>query len=411
MKLLLEQRGIAFLCTRSGTVECVVRDDFGLADRLQVGSRVGDLVDLASQGKFNRFLAELQTLRFAYDWEISVLIDGTLLPLHFGGAWSETGYLIMAALSRDGLSHLNEQLMRINNEQANILRMTAKEVSVVVVKGAEREVATYEELTRLNNEMANLQRELAKKNVELEELNKQKNRLLGMAAHDLRSPLGVILIYSEFLENEASAVLNKEQRMFVTTIKEMSEFMLNLVSDLLDVAAIESGELKLNRQPADLVRLIQRNVKLNGVLAAKKGIEIFFNPPSKTPELTFDENKIEQVLNNLIGNAVKFSHRGTRVFVRLESSTDEVVVAIKDEGQGIPDADLTKLFKPFSKASVRATGGEQSTGLGLAIVRRIIEGHGGRIWVESEVGKGSTFSFTLPFEVDQNVSRPNTNAK
>jgi len=150
---------------------------------------------------------------------------------------------------------------------------------------------------------------------------------------------------------------------------------------------------------------------LNSVLAAKKGIDIFFKPPSKLPELTFDENKIEQVLNNLIGNAVKFSHRGTRVFVRLESTAYEVTVSIEDEGQGIPVADLTKLFKPFSKASVRTTGGEQSTGLGLAIVRRIIEGHGGRVWVESEVGKGSTFSFTLPFEVDQNVSRPNTNAK
>ena len=191
-------------------------------------------------------------------------------------------------------------------------------------------------------------------------------------------------------------MLNEEQREFVITIKETSEFMLRLVTDLLDVSAIEAGQLNLDRHPGDLARLILRNVTLNRVLAARKNIDVAFAPPAEAVPLAFDAGKIEQVLNNLIGNAVKFSHRGTCVRVRLERAGEFAIVAVQDEGQGIPGADLPKLFKPFGKASVRTTGGEQSTGLGLAIVHRIVEGHGGRIWVESEVGRGSTFFFTLP---------------
>ena len=391
-----EDRGIVLVCNRDGTVQRIVRDDLGLAARVPVGGHVNDLVDPGVREKIGGFLAELQTREAAYDWEITVPLDGTLQPLHFAGVRLEPGYLVVAAASRHGLTNLNEELMRINNEQTNLVRSTAKELSRVVEQRAERDDSVYEELSELNNEMANLQRELAKKNAELEQLNQQKNRLLGMAAHDLRNPLGVISTYAEFLETEAAAVLNEEQREFVTTIKETSEFMLRMVTDLLDVSAIEAGQLNLNRQPADLAHLIQRNATLNGVLAAKKDITVAFDPPAALPPLAFDVGKIEQVLNNLIGNAVKFSHRGTAVRVRLTSTPELVTVAVQDQGQGIPAKDLDKLFKPFSKTSVRTTGGEQSTGLGLAIVRRIIEGHGGRIWVESEVGQGSTFFFTLP---------------
>lgn len=391
-----EDRGIVLVCDQQGTVQRIVRDDLGLSGRVPPGSPVNDLVDPGVREKIGGFLAELQARQAAFDWEITVPIEGTLLPLHFAGARLEPGYLIVAACSRLGLAHINDELMRINNEQTNLLRTTAKELSKVTAQRAERDDSVYEELSRLNNDMANLQREMAKKNAELEKLNVQKNRLLGMAAHDLRNPLGVILTYAEFLTTEAFDVLNEEQREFVTTIKETSEFMLRLVTDLLDVTAIEAGQLKLDRQSADLVRLIQHNVGLNRVLAAKKDIAVEFDTPAACPPLSLDAGKIEQVLNNLIGNAVKFSHRGTQVRVRLTGAPNMVTVAVADRGQGIPAADLPKLFTPFSKASVRSTGGEQSTGLGLAIVRRIVEGHGGRIWVESEVGRGSTFFFALP---------------
>jgi MerR family transcriptional regulator, light-induced transcriptional regulator len=261
---------------------------------------------------------------------------------------------------------------------------------------AARDRDLYNDLSRLNNELASLEREMVRKNVELEKLNAQKNRILGMAAHDLRSPLGVIQSYSEFLEEEASDVLSPEQREFVAIIKSTSQFMLRMVTDILDVTAIEAGQLQLDRQPADLARLVRHDVTLNAVLASRKEIAVELDPLPALPPIPLDAGKIEQVLNNLITNAVKFSQRGSTVRVRLTQSAEFVTVAVSDQGQGIPEADFSKLFKPFGKASVRSTDGEQSTGLGLAIARNIVEGHGGRIWLESEVGKGSTFFFTLP---------------
>ncbi len=237
----------------------------------------------------------------------------------------------------------------------------------------------------------------------MEKLSAEKNHFLGIAAHDLRNPLAVIMAYSEFLESDAEGGFYEEQREFVATIRRTSEFMLRLVDDLLNVSTIESGQLRLDLQPADLAGQVAHNVHLNSTLAAKKAITISFEPPALSVLLSYDAGKIEQVLNNLIGNAIKFSHRGTRVTVRLTYEDGSAMVAIEDQGQGIPEADWPKIYQPFSNVSVRSTDGEQSTGLGLAICRRLIEGHGGRIGVVSEVGQGSTFFFTLPLDAGHPV--------
>lgn len=254
----------------------------------------------------------------------------------------------------------------------------------------------FEEFTRLNNELADAQRELAKKNAALAALNEQKNRLLGMAAHDLRNPLGVIMSYAKFLNHMAGAKLDEKELQFVAQIEKSSQFMLRLLEDLLDVSQIESGQLNLALAPTDLVALVKGNVELNRVLAGAKDISIELEVPAALPPVDMDATKIEQVLNNLISNAVKYSHAGTTVRVSLESGAEEVRVSVRDQGQGIPAAELDKLFQAFSKTSVRSTAGEKSTGLGLAITRKIVEGHGGRIGVASRVGEGSTFSFALP---------------
>lgn len=240
------------------------------------------------------------------------------------------------------------------------------------------------------------QSQLLDRNAALESLNEEKNRLLGMAAHDLRNPLGVILNYSDFLETDASDVLDESQREFVSTIKSTSEFMLNLINELLDVSTIESGQLQLDPVATDLNALAHRNVALNRVLAQPKRIRLDFEPAEHLPRILLDRGKIEQVLNNLIGNAVKYSHPDTRVDIRITSDESRVTIAVTDQGQGIPEQDIPKLFKAFGRTSVKTTAGEQSTGLGLAIVRRIVQGHGGEISVASQVGRGSTFSVTLP---------------
>jgi two-component system, OmpR family, sensor kinase len=396
MNLREEDKGIAFLCAGDGTILRIIRDELGLPAQFRPGATIVDMVDASLAGKARAFLAAVTARSAVFDWELGMQVAGRPTPMHFAGIAEGDHLFVVAARSFSGLARFNDELVLINNEQTNALRSAVKELSLQTTRPSAEDSFLYEDLSRVNNELATLQRELTRKNAELEKVNEQKNRFLGMAAHDLRNPLGVIRSYSEFLQDEAGDTLNDEQREFVTIIRETSEFMLRLVSDLLDVAAIESGQLTLDAQPTDLGQLIRQNVTLNRVLAARKDIAVEFDPPPTVPMILLDRGKIEQVLNNLLSNAVKFSHRGTVVRVRLTWADDLATVTVRDQGQGIPAADLPKLFKPFSRASVHATDGEQSTGLGLAIVRRIIEGHGGRIWVESEVGTGSTFSFALP---------------
>ncbi len=237
----------------------------------------------------------------------------------------------------------------------------------------------------------------AQKNAELVELNDVKNQLLGMAAHDLRNPLSVVSTASAYLLDDASLRLPEATRAdFLRRINSSSRFMLKLIDDLLDVAKIEAGRLDLELREEDLCGLIDDTLALNRMLADKKNIRLDFTPECGLSPLRFDRGKVEQVLNNLVSNALKFSAPGTAVMVKASRVNGSVVVSVRDQGQGIAAKELDRLFKPFGRTSARVTAGESSTGLGLAICRKIVEGHGGRIWAESELGKGSTFFFSLP---------------
>ena len=167
-------------------------------------------------------------------------------------------------------------------------------------------------------------------------------------------------------------------------------------NDLLDVAKIESGKLDLHPVSTDIADLVQDNVHLNRVLASNKDIEIQTAIDGPPPTMQLDPDKIEQVLNNLISNAIKYSHPNSTITVQLTREDAHALLSVRDEGQGIPAEDIDKLFQPFQRTSVQSTAGEKSTGLGLVIVKRIVEGHGGTIWVESAVGEGSTFFVSLP---------------
>jgi anti-sigma regulatory factor (Ser/Thr protein kinase) len=227
-----------------------------------------------------------------------------------------------------------------------------------------------------------------------------------MAAHDLRNPIGAILGYSEMLLEED---LHEEDRQLVAQIETSSKFMLHLLNDLLDISQIESGKLELNREKTNLVSLVSDNVELNRIIAGKKNIKIHFDDSHKDiPELEVDPYKLRQVLNNLTSNAIKFSHPNTTVTVALSNQDDQVCFSVKDQGQGIPANEIQQVFQEFRKTSVKSTAGEKSSGLGLAIVKKIVEGHGGTIGVESQVGKGSTFYVTLPTEQKQTHRRANT---
>ncbi|MGB8212429.1 MAG: HAMP domain-containing sensor histidine kinase [Anaerolineales bacterium] len=384
--------GLALLCDAQGLIQQVLRNDLDLAEALP-GQTFFRIVDSASRAKALNFLTEVKAQGALLDWEMNVPGRNGVVTLHF--AAGQAGDLLLITASTNGTlaARLYEDMLRINNEQMDMLRLALKDNAGTSRR--EPDLSQYDEISRLNNELVSMQRELARKNAELARLNELKNQFLGMAAHDLRNPLQGILSYSDFLLDELAGELSAEHKEFLTAIRDQSQFMARLVNDLLDVAAIESGKLQLDLSPTDLVHLTQANLSRNRMISARKAIALDLEA-APIPALLLDAAKIEQVLDNLVTNAIKFSPPGSRVQISLRAAETEILLSVKDEGPGIPPDELETLFKPFQRTSVKSSGGEKSTGLGLVIVKRIVEGHGGRIRVESQVGAGSTFSVYLP---------------
>jgi two-component system OmpR family sensor kinase len=353
------------------------------------------LVDSASTVKVENMLAEVQRSSAVFDWEFSLSLNGQAVPIHAAAGQMAEGLLIVGSLSRSDMSSCYEEILLINNEQTNELHKLMKDRATT----PNNEI--YEQMTQLNNELATAQRKMAKQNARLERLNEQKNQFLGMAAHDMRNPLGVVATYSELLLEELTDAIGTEHRSFLQHIHTSSTFMLGMVNELLDISKIESGNLELALAPVDLREFLTRIVMLNRVFAERKQIEIEFTMPDELPPSPLDEPKIEQVFNNLLSNACQYSHPHTTIRVSAQRRDNEAIITIQDQGQGIPSEELAQIFEPFHKTSVKSTEDEPSTGLGLAIVRRIVEGHGSKIQVESAVGEGTTFSFSLPLAVDQ----------
>lgn len=250
----------------------------------------------------------------------------------------------------------------------------------------------------LNNELGLLSREVQKKNTQLLQAIELKNEFLGMAAHDLRNPIASIQMFSDFVLETRKETISDELRQILEMIRKSSQYMLSLLDELLEVVKIDHGKLKLEYSLTNLESLLRDCIAQNNILASQKQISIEVMIPEVLPSIEIDPVKIEQVLHNLISNAIKFSYPNTHITVSAFHTEKNIIVQVRDQGQGIPKDELEKIFVPLAKISVKGTAGEKSIGLGLSIVKRIVTGHLGRIWVESEVGKGSSFSFSLPLE-------------
>ena len=387
--------GIAVLCEESGTILKVIEYNVKSIPCPQVGEVFSKILAPDNFKLAMDFLLDIRRQKVVLGRQLEVASGEQRQAFQFAGGMTADGILIIGAPGSREFERFYTDLTLINNEQSNLIRSLMKQTSH---DQRSDDSAAFEDMTKLNNELATLQRELAKKNHQLEVLNEQKNQLLGMAAHDLRNPIGVIMSYAKFLQHMTGDRLQENERQFVLQIENSSKFMLHLLEDLLDVSQIESGKLDLNLEKVDFNALIENNVKLNNELARQKDISIELQIPSSLEQLYLqaDPSKLEQVLNNLISNAIKYSHPHTHVIVSVVRKGDMLEIRVRDQGQGIPEAEFEVLFKAFSKTSVRSTAGEKSTGLGLVITKKIVEGHGGQVFVESRVGEGSTFGFSLP---------------
>lgn len=285
---------------------------------------------------------------------------------------------------------------------APILFITAKAESEDVVAGFNAGGADYlpkpfrakEALARIRTQLEN--RLYA---AQLRKANEAKNKFLGMCAHDLRNPLASIRGLAEFLREPMIGPLNAEQADIVNSIHGASHSMLDLVNELLDIATIESGELRLSLAPTSLRELAEKAIRFSAIEASRKGTRIELDSDSAAPVLPIDAARIRQVVDNLLSNAVKYSPPGSLVRVRIGEAAAPVpsaTLSVHDQGPGIPEAERDRLFQDFGRLSVKPTGGEKSTGLGLAICRKIIEAHRGNIEAVNQADGGCVFKFSLP---------------
>jgi signal transduction histidine kinase len=244
--------------------------------------------------------------------------------------------------------------------------------------------------------LKNKNKDLAETNKKLSDLNEEKNKYLGIAAHDLRNPIGGIYSLSDVLLTEKDSPLNSEMKEIVELIHRLSESTLDLLRELLDVSKIEAGKVDLNLTRQGYVSYLRENIRINQLLAQKKDIAIHLEAPEHEIPVQFDRHYLNEVINNLLTNAIKYSHPATAITVKVLYANGQVRTEVTDAGVGIPQEEQRNLFTLFQKTSAQTTAGETSTGLGLAIAKKIVNLHRGEIGVTSEKDKGSTFYFTLP---------------
>jgi GAF domain-containing protein len=244
--------------------------------------------------------------------------------------------------------------------------------------------------------------EIQEKSRQLAEASQHKSQFLANMSHELRTPLNAILGYTELILDNIYGDTPDKMRGVLLRIESNGKHLLGLINDVLDLSKIEAGQLTLSLADYSLKSVVQTVFSAVEPLAREKKLAFKIEVPSDMPGGHGDERRLTQVLLNLVGNAIKFTDAG-EVVIKASTANGSFNVAVRDTGPGISAADQAKLFQEFQQADNSATKKKGGTGLGLAISKRIIEMHGGRIWAESVVGQGSTFSFTLPVTVEQQV--------
>ena len=271
------------------------------------------------------------------------------------------------------------------------------DLNIIPLKDSNGEVTHFAAIERDLTEIKKTEEEIRNKNKQLAELSETKNKFLGIASHDLRNPLYTIRTFSQIIQEGTVGDVNPEQKEMLGKIYHATTFMKSLLENLLDISKIESGKIELDKQIQDFNLVVRQQVELHQLLASKKHITLHMSL-SDIPPLSFDQGAIIQVMGNFIGNAIKFSPPNTEIVIATEKAQDGIRFAVRDEGPGLSEEDQELLFKEFQTLSAKPTGGEKSTGLGLAIVKKLINLHKGEVGVESKLGRGSTFFFSLPIE-------------
>jgi len=328
-----------------------------------------------------------------------VLLEGK--PVHIPDVQADPEYTMVDVARRTGYhTNLGLPLLRKGNPIGVVLLMrravrpfTDKQIELAI---------TFADQAVIAIENVRLFDEIQDKSRQLEEASQHKSQFLANMSHELRTPLNAILGYSELMADGAYGEPSEKMMGVLKRLESNGRHLLGLINDVLDLSKIEAGQLVLELSDYSVQDIAQTVRSTLEPLAADKKLAFKVEMVPDLPPGRGDGRRLTQVLINLVGNAIKFTDAG-EVGIKAEANNGSFKVSVRDTGPGISAADQAKLFQEFQQADNAITRKKGGTGLGLAISKRIIEMHGGKIWVESQPGEGSTFAFTLPVIVERQV--------
>ena len=278
-----------------------------------------------------------------------------------------------------------------------VQRMDARLRQITAGEFAGRvDIPNRDELGALAANLNRMSEELGRLYRQLEAASRHKSEFLANMSHELRTPLNAIIGFSEVLVERMFGELNPKQEEYLRDILSSGHHLLSLINDILDLSKIEAGHMELEPSAFDLPAALEGCLTLVRERATRHGIVLELAVEASLGQIVADERKVRQVVLNLLSNAVKFTPEGGRVSVSAAPGDAETEISVSDTGIGIASEEQEAIFEEFRQASGDSAGKREGTGLGLALARRFVELHGGRLWVTSEVGKGSTFTFTIP---------------
>ena len=255
---------------------------------------------------------------------------------------------------------------------------------------------TFASQSALAIQNARLYQELARKTSELEIASRHKSEFLASMSHELRTPLTAVIGFSEVLLDRLFGELNEKQERYLEDIRRSGRHLLELLNDILDLSKVEAGKMELELADTPVSAALEQSVAMVGERASQHGLALEVRVDPDVADVVADPLRLKQVALNLLSNAVKFTPPGGKVKVRARRVGDEVYVTVEDTGIGISAGDQARIFESFEQGRSGHSAGSEGTGLGLTLSKRIVELHGGRLWVESRLGEGSAFTFTVP---------------
>jgi len=330
-----------------------------------------------------------------------VLLEGN--PIHIADVQLDPDYTLTEIIRRAGFhTVLGVPLLREGNP-IGVLMLSRSTVRPFTEKQIEL-ATTFADQAVIAIENVRLFEEIQEKSRQVEEASKHKSQFLANMSHELRTPLNAILGYTELVLDGIYGDAPEKMRNVLERIQTNGKHLLGLINDVLDLSKIEAGQLVLSLNDYSIKDMVHGVYVAVEPLAGNKKLHFKLEVPPDLPPARGDERRLSQVLLNLVGNAIKFTDSG-EVAMKASTANGSYTVAVKDTGPGIAETDQAKIFEEFQQSESAHTKAKGGTGLGLAIAKRIVEMHGGRLWVESSLGSGSTFFFSVPLRVEQQAGK------